>query len=427
MIDPKLIRADLAGVVKNLKRRGFKLSLGEVTVLETRRKDLQVKTQELQGVRNNSSKAIGQAKAKGEDTAPLFAAVAEIGDQLKDTEAELSEVMEKLNDILIGVPNLLHSSVPEGIDENDNVEVSSWGEPRKFDFIAKDHVDLGADLGGMDFETASKISGSRFGLLSGHLARMHRALIQFMLDTHTTEHGYTETYVPYLVNEESLRGTGQLPKFEKDLFKMDGGPYYLIPTAEVPLTNIVRDVIIENNDMPRKFVAHTPCFRSEAGSYGKDTRGMIRQHQFEKVELVQIVRPQDSYDVLEELTGHAANILKALNLPYRVVNLCSGDVGFSSAKTYDLEVWLPGQNAYREISSCSNFEAFQARRMMARMRDPVSNKPVLVHTVNGSGLAVGRALVAVIENYQNADGSITVPDVLQPYMNDLEVIPSAAK
>ena len=296
MIDQKLIRADLGGVVKNLKRRGFKLSLGEVTVLETRRKDLQVKTQELQSVRNNSSKAIGQAKAKGEDTAPLFAAVAEIGDKLKDAEAELNEVMEKLDEIFIGVPNLLHPSVPEGIDENDNEEVSSWGEPRNFDFIAKDHVELGENLGGMDFETAAKISGSRFGLMSGHLARMHRALIQFMLDTHTTEHGYTETYVPYLVNEESLRGTGQLPKFEKDLFKMDGGVYYLIPTAEVPLTNIVRDVIIENNDMPRKFVAHTPCFRSEAGSYGKDTRGMIRQHQFEKVELVQIVCPQDSYD-----------------------------------------------------------------------------------------------------------------------------------
>jgi seryl-tRNA synthetase len=423
MIDPKLIRADLAGVVKNLSRRGFKLSLGKVTVLETRRKNLQVKTQELQSLRNNSSKAIGKAKASGEDTKPLFAAVAEVGDKLKDAEAELNEVQEKLEEIFIGVPNLLHSSVPEGIDENDNEVVRSWGEQPKFDFIAKDHVDLGADIGGMDFETAAKISGSRFGLLNGHLARMHRALIQYMLDTHTTEHGYTETYVPYLVNEESLRGTGQLPKFEKDLFKMDGGVYYLIPTAEVPLTNIVRDVIIENNHMPRKYVAHTPCFRSEAGSYGKDTHGMIRQHQFEKVELVQIVCPQDSYDVLEELTGHAANILEALKLPYRVVNLCSGDVGFSSAKTYDLEVWLPGQNAYREISSCSNFEAFQARRMLARMRDPVTNKPVLVHTVNGSGLAVGRALVAVMENYQNVDGSITVPDVLRPYMNELEVIP----
>ena len=423
MIDPKLVRADLAGVVKNLKQRGFNLSLGKVTVLETRRKDLQVKTQELQSLRNNSSKAIGKAKANGEDTKPLFAAVADIGDRLKDAEAELIEVQEKLEEIFIGVPNLLHSSVPEGIDENDNEEVSRWGEPRKFDFIAKDHVDLGEALGGMDFETAAKISGSRFGLLNGHLARMHRALIQFMLDTHTAEHGYTETYVPYLVNEESLRGTGQLPKFEKDLFKMDGGVYYLIPTAEVPLTNIVRDVIVESDNMPRRYVAHTPCFRSEAGSYGKDTRGLIRQHQFEKVELVQIVRPQDSYDALEELTGHAANILKALGLPYRVVNLCSGDVGFSSAKTYDLEVWLPGENAYREISSCSNFESFQARRMMARMRDPVSNKPVLVHTVNGSGLAVGRALVAVMENYQNADGSITVPDVLKSYMNDLEVIP----
>ena len=424
MIDPKLIRADLPGVVKNLSQRGFKLSLGKVTVLETRRKDLQVKTQELQSLRNNSSKAIGQAKAKGEDTKPLLAAVAEIGDKLKDAEAELKEVQEKLDEIFIGVPNLLHSSVPEGIDENDNEIVRLWGEKPEFDFIAKDHVDLGENLEQMDFETAAKISGSRFGLLCGPLARMHRALIQYMLDTHTTEHGYTETYIPYLVNEESLRGTGQLPKFEKDLFKMDGGVYYLIPTAEVPLTNIVRDVIIEDSYMPRKYVAHTPCFRSEAGSYGKDTRGMIRQHQFEKVELVQVVRPQDSYDVLEELTGHAANILEALKLPYQVVNLCSGDVGFSSAKTYDLEVWLPGQNAYREISSCSNFEAFQARRMLARMRDPETNKPVLVHTVNGSGLAVGRALVAVMENYQNEDGSITVPDVLRPYMNELEVIPS---
>ena len=426
MIDSKLIRADLAGVVKNLSRRGFKLSLGKVTVLETRRKDLQIKTQELQSLRNNSSKAIGKAKASGEDTKPLFAAVAEVGDKLKDAEAELKEVQEKLDEIFIGVPNLLHSSVPEGIDENDNEVVRSWGEPPKFDFIARDHVDLGEKLDQMDFETAAKISGSRFGLLSGHLARMHRALIQYMLDTHTTEHGYTETYVPYLVNAESLRGTGQLPKFEKDLFKMEGGGYYLIPTAEVPLTNIVRDVIVEDNYMPRKYVAHTPCFRSEAGSYGKDTRGMIRQHQFEKVELVQIVRPNESYDALEELTGHAANILEALKLPYQVVNLCSGDVGFSSAKTYDLEVWLPGQNAYREISSCSNFEAFQARRMLARMRDPVTNKPVLVHTVNGSGLAVGRTLVAVLENYQNEDGSITVPEVLIPYMNGLEVIPCTA-
>jgi seryl-tRNA synthetase len=424
MIDPKLIRVDLAGVVKNLSRRGFKLSLGKVTVLETRRKDLQVKTQDLQSLRNNSSKAIGQAKAKGEDTKPLLAAVAEVGDKLKDAEAELKEVQEKLDEIFIGVPNLLHSSVPEGIDENDNEVVRSWGGKPEFDFIAKDHVDLGEQLEQMDFETAAKISGSRFGLLCGHLARMHRALIQYMLDTHTTEHGYTETYIPYLVNEESLRGTGQLPKFEKDLFKLDGGVYYLIPTAEVPLTNIVRDVIIEDSCMPRKYVAHTPCFRSEAGSYGKDTRGMIRQHQFEKVELVQVVRPQDSYDALEELTGHAANILEALKLPYQVVNLCSGDVGFSSAKTYDLEVWLPGQNAYREISSCSNFEAFQARRMLARMRDPETNKPVLVHTVNGSGLAVGRTLVAVMENYQNEDGSITVPDVLRPYMNELEVIPA---
>jgi seryl-tRNA synthetase len=348
--------------------------------------------------------------------------VADMGDKLSDAEAELREVQMQLDEILMGVPNLPHDSVPVGIDENDNQQVRRWGEPRSLDFEPRDHVDLGAMAGGMDFETAAKITGSRFSLLSGPLARMHRALIQFMLDTHTTEHDYTETYVPYLVNADSLRGTGQLPKFEEDLFRMGEGGYYLIPTAEVPLTNIVRDVIVEDEDMPRKFVAHTPCFRSEAGAYGKDTRGLIRQHQFEKVELVQVVRPEESYAALEALTGHAEKILQALGLPYRVMTLCSGDMGFSSAKTYDLEVWLPAQNTYREISSCSNFEDFQARRMLARYRPADGSKPVLVHTLNGSGLAVGRTLVAVMENYQNADGSITVPEVLRPYMGGMEVL-----
>ena len=422
MIDPKLLRNNLDMVVKKLADRGFKLELAKVANLENKRKELQIRTQDLQSLRNNSSKAIGKAKANGEDPAPLLAAVADMGDKLKVAEAELNEVQSALEEILIGVPNLPHDSVPVGIDENDNQVIEKWGEPKEFDFKIKDHVDLGKDLDQMDFETAAKISGSRFSLLNGPLARMHRALTQFMLDTHTSEHGYTETYVPYLVNDESLRGTGQLPKFEQDLFKMDNGIYYLIPTAEVPVTNIVRDVIIDDDYMPRKYVAHTPCFRSEAGSYGKDTRGMIRQHQFEKVELVQIVEPEDSYEALEELTRHARYIMEALDLPYRVVALCTGDIGFSAAKTYDLEVWLPGQQAYREISSCSNFGDFQARRMMARWRNPATGKPELVHTLNGSGLAVGRALVAVMENYQNADGSITVPEVIRPYMNGLETI-----
>jgi seryl-tRNA synthetase len=425
MLDPKLIRSELDVVAEKLARRGFTLDVAKLTELENKRKDLQISTQDLQRLRNSSSKTIGQAKANGEDTGALLAAIADLGDKLRDAEAELNEIQAQLNDILMGVPNLPHHSVPLGIDENDNEEVRRWGEPKAFGFEVKDHVDLGGGVDGMDFETAAKITGSRFSLLSGPLARMHRALIQLMLDTHTTEHGYTETYVPYLVNADSLRGTGQLPKFEEDLFQMGDGGYYLIPTAEVPLTNIVRDVIIENDDMPRKFVAHTPCFRSEAGAYGKDTRGLIRQHQFEKVELVQVVRPEDSYAALEELTGHAEKILQALKLPYRVMNLCSGDMGFSSAKTYDLEVWLPAQNTYREISSCSNFEDFQARRMLARYRATSGDKPELVHTVNGSGLAVGRTLVAVMENYQNADGSITVPEVLRPYMGGLETISAA--
>ncbi|NOX75773.1 MAG: serine--tRNA ligase [Gammaproteobacteria bacterium] len=423
MLDPKLLRSDLDAVAEKLARRGFTLDVAHIRELETQRKALQVETQELQSLRNNSAKAIGRAKANGEDVEPLLAAVADLGEKLKAADEALQKVQQALDDIAMGVPNLPHDSVPLGIDENDNVEIRRWGKPGTFDFTVKDHVDLGTDIGGMDFETAAKIAGSRFSLLSGPLARMHRALIQFMLDTHTGgSHGYQETYVPYLVNEDSLRGTGQLPKFAEDLFQTQDGGYSLIPTAEVPLTNIVRDTITENADMPRKFVAHTPCFRSEAGSYGKDTRGLIRQHQFEKVELVQVVRPADSYAALEALTQHAENILQALVLPYRVMTLCTGDTGFSSAKTYDLEVWLPAQNTYREISSCSNFEDFQARRMKARWRDPATGKPALVHTVNGSGLAVGRTLVAVMENYQRADGSITVPERLQPYMGGLDVI-----
>ncbi len=422
MLDPKLIRTELNVVAKKLANRGFILNVEKLATLEEQRKELQVRTQDLQRLRNNSAKAIGKAKANGEDTAPLLAAVADMGDKLNDGEAGLRAVQQELDSILMGVPNLPHDSVPIGIDENDNQQVRRWGEPRDFDFEPRDHVELGEGLAGMDFETAAKITGSRFSMLSGSLARMQRALIQFMLDTHINEHGYTETYVPYLVNDDSLRGTGQLPKFAEDLFQMSDDGYYLIPTAEVPLTNIMRDVIVDGDDMPRKFTAHTPCFRSEAGAYGKDTRGLIRQHQFEKVELVQIVRPEDSYNALEALTGHAEKILQALNLPYRVMTLCSGDMGFSSAKTYDLEVWLPAQNTYREISSCSNCEDFQARRMLARYRPADGGKPVLVHTVNGSGLAVGRALVAVMENYQNADGSINVPEVLQTYMGGMETL-----
>ncbi len=423
MLDPKLIRNDLEGTAEKLERRGFKLDSEKLATLEAERKKLQVETQDLQSLRNNSAKSIGRAKASGEDVAPLLAAVADLGDKLKDVELRLNDIQQQLNEILMGVPNVPHASTPLGIDENDNQEVRRWGEPTELGFEPRDHVDLGAGLGQMDFETAVKIAGSRFTLLSGPLARLHRALTQFMLNMHADEHGYRETYVPYLVNSDSLRATGQLPKFGEDLFRMgDDGDYYLIPTAEVPVTNIVRDEIIEADRMPLKFVAHTPCFRSEAGSYGKDTRGMIRQHQFEKVEMVQVVRPADSYNALEELTRHAERILRELVLPYRVVSLCTGDLGFSAAKTYDLEVWLPGQQKYREISSCSNFEDFQARRMKARWRDPEAGKPQLVHTVNGSGLAVGRTLVAVMENYQNVDGSITVPEALRPYMGGLEAI-----
>ena len=422
MLDPKKLRSDLEGMAKALRRRGFDLDVARLSELESRRKALQVLTQELQNARNTESKAIGKAKAAGEDIQPLLDAVADLGERLKVANDGLSETQEALREIALNTPNLPDESVPDGVDENDNREERRWGEPTPFEFETKDHVDLGAALGVLDFDAAAKLTGARFTVMSGPLARMHRALAQFMLDVHTTEHGYTETYVPYMVNPDSLYGTGQLPKFAEDLFRLEGTDYHLIPTAEVPLTNLVRDVIVDPDDMPRRYVAHTPCFRSEAGSHGKDTRGMIRQHQFDKVELVHIVKPDDSFDALEELTGHAESILQRLGLPYRVVTLCAGDMGFSATKTYDLEVWLPGQQKYREISSCSNMGDFQARRMQARWRNPETGKPELVHTLNGSGLAVGRTLVAVMENYQQADGSIEVPEVLRPYMGGLAVL-----
>jgi seryl-tRNA synthetase len=423
MLDPKLLRADIDSVASKLKRRGYELDVEAFNKLEEQRKAIQVETQNLQNERNTRSKGIGQAKAKGEDIQPLLDEVASLGEKLKTAESELNKIQSQLEEILFGIPNIPDDSVPDGNSETDNVELRRWGTPAELDFEPKEHFDLGSAKGLMDFEVAAKLTGSRFVVLSGPLARMQRALEQFMLDTHTQEHGYSETYVPFMVNRDSLFGTGQLPKFEEDLFALKGDSnYYLIPTAEVPLTNLVRDVIVDDEYMPRKWVAHTPCFRSEAGSYGKDTRGMIRQHQFEKVELVQAVRPADSYDVLEELTGHAEKILQKLGLPYRVMSLCAGDMGFSSAKTYDLEVWLPGQGTYREISSCSNFEDFQARRAQARWRNPETGKPELVHTLNGSGLAIGRTLVAVMENYQDAEGNITIPEVLRPYMGDIEKI-----
>jgi len=421
MLDPRLLRNDLQATADRLIRRGVQLDLQQITTLEAKRKQLQVAAQELQNQRNSRSKQIGQAKAAGQDIQPLLDEVADLGERLKQAQEELDEVQQALREISLGIPNLPHPSVPDGTDESDNREERRWGSPPRFDFEPRDHVDLGVLSGWMDFEVAAKLTGSRFVTLQGPLARMQRALIQFMLDTHSSEHGYTETYVPYLVNADSLQGTGQLPKFEQDLFRLSGElRYYLIPTAEVPVTNLVRDEIIEDGDMPRRWVAHTPCFRSEAGSYGKDTRGMIRQHQFEKVEMVQVVRPDESYQALEQLTNHAEIILQKLGLAYRVVTLCTGDLGFSAAKTYDLEVWLPGQGAYREISSCSNFEDFQARRLQARWRNPETGKPELVHTLNGSGLAVGRTLVAVLENYQRADGSIGVPEVLRAYMGGME-------
>lgn len=420
MLDPKLLRTDIQSVADKLAKRGFSFDVPAFNALEAQRKDLQTRTQDLQTERNNKSKNIGKAKSQGQDVQPLLDEVAHLGDALDAAKKQFDEVQAKLDALLMTIPNLPHESVPVGKDEHGNVQVRIWGEPTKLAFTPKDHVELGAPNNWLDFETAVKITGSRFAVMRGNMARLHRALIQFMLDLHTTEHGYQEVYVPYLVNADSLRGTGQLPKFEQDLFKLSGeSEYYLIPTAEVPVTNIVRDEIIDGDKMPLRFVCHTPCFRSEAGSYGKDTRGMIRQHQFEKVELVQMVKPEDSWDALEQLTGHAETVLQKLNLPYRVMALCTGDMGFSSAKTYDLEVWLPGQQAYREISSCSNFGDFQARRMSARWRNPATGKPELLHTLNGSGLAIGRTLVAILENYQQADGSIRVPDVLQQYMGGM--------
>jgi len=417
MIDPKLLRQATADVAANLARRGFAFDAAGYLALEERRKLLQVETEELRNERNTSSKEIGKAKAAGEDIAPLLEAVKELGEKLEGHEAELQSIQVELRSIELGLPNLLQDDVPDGKDESDNAEIRRWGEPTDFDFGPKDHIELGEALGMLDFESASKISGSRFVVLRGQLARMQRALIQFMLDTHTSEHGYEEAYVPYLVQSEALIGTGQLPKFGEDLFQTTTEtPFYLIPTAEVPVTNFARDMIFDADELPLRYTAHTPCFRSEAGSYGQDTRGMIRQHQFEKVELVQLVAADASFDALEELTGNAETILQRLRLPYRVVALCAGDVGFGAAKTYDLEVWLPGQETYREISSCSNCTDFQARRMQARRRNPETGKPELIHTLNGSGVAAGRALIAVMENYQQADGSIRVPDVLQPYM-----------
>ncbi|HDK38287.1 MAG TPA: serine--tRNA ligase [Thiolapillus brandeum] len=423
MLDPKLLRTNLQTVAATLKRRGMELDTAAIEKLEAQRKELQVRTQELQNERNTRSKSIGKAKAAGEDIQPLLKEVASLGDALKEAENALKQLQEELRDIILGLPNLPDDSVPDGRDEEDNREERTWGEIPQFDFEPRDHVDLGEALGGLDFASAAKITGSRFTVMHGKMARLHRALTQFMLDQHTTEHGYRETYVPYMVNADSMTGTGQLPKFAEDAFKLEGEHgYYLIPTAEVPLTNLLRDEILDADALPFKVVAHTPCFRSEAGAYGKDTRGMIRQHQFDKVELVQAVRPEDSFNALEELTAHAETILQKLGLAYRVVTLCTGDLGFSATKTYDLEVWLPGQGKYREISSCSNFLDFQARRMQARWRNPETGKPELLHTVNGSGLAVGRTLVAVLENYQQADGSIRVPEELQSYMGGVELI-----
>lgn len=422
MLDLKLLRTEPQEVAKGLARRGFQLDVGLLETLEAERRQAQLDAQTLQTERNARSKMIGKAKASGEDIAPLLAEIDNLGDQHKAAETRLAKVLEQLNDLAMGIPNIPQADVPAGKDEADNVEVSRWGTPRQFDFEPKDHVDLGAGLQQMDFETAAKITGARFVTLTGQLARLQRALIQLMLDTHITEHNYTETYVPYLVNADSLRGTGQLPKFAEDLFAVDDGQLYLIPTAEVPVTNIVRDSIVDAAQLPLKFVAHTPCFRSEAGSHGRDVRGLIRQHQFEKVELVQIVAPEASAEAHEQLTGQAEKILQMLDLPYRKMLLCTGDMGFASTKTYDLEVWLPSQNTYREISSCSNFGDFQARRMQARWRNPETGKPELVHTLNGSGLAVGRTLLAILENHQQADGSVIIPEPLRAYMGGVDKI-----
>ena len=428
MLSKKQLRNEIKKVAELLQRRGFTFDIEQYNNLETERKQLQIETQDLQNERNVQSKSIGMAKANGENIEPLLKQVANLGEKLESAKNKLTEVQNQIDEIELTLPNIPHESVPDGASEDENVEVLKWGNPRSFDFEIKDHVDLGKNLG-LDFKSAAKISGARFSVIKGDLAKLHRALIQFMLDTHTEHHGYSEVYVPYLVNADSLLGTGQLPKFEEDLFKThlhgeegDAKALYLIPTAEVPVTNLVRDSIIDENDLPIKYVAHTPSFRSEAGAYGKDTRGLIRQHQFEKVELVQIAKAEDSYKILEELTQDAESILKALELPYRKVILCAGDLGFSSAKTYDLEVWLPGQNAYREISSCSCFEDFQARRMKLRYKNSNSEEMELLHTLNGSGLAVGRTFVAILENYQEEDGSVTIPNVLRPYMNGKTVI-----
>jgi seryl-tRNA synthetase len=428
MLSKKQLRNEIKKVAELLQRRGFTFDIEQYNNLETERKQLQIETQDLQNERNVQSKSIGMAKANGENIEPLLKQVANLGEKLETAKNKLTEVQNQIDEIELTLPNIPHESVPDGASEDENVEVLKWGNPRSFDFEIKDHVDLGENLG-LDFKSAAKISGARFSVIKGDLAKLHRALIQFMLDTHTEHHGYSEVYVPYLVNADSLLGTGQLPKFEEDLFKTylhgeegDAKSLYLIPTAEVPVTNLVRDSIIDENDLPIKYVAHTPSFRSEAGAYGKDTRGLIRQHQFEKVELVQIAKAEDSYKILEELTQDAESILKALELPYRKVILCTGDLGFSSAKTYDLEVWLPGQNAYREISSCSCFEDFQARRMKLRYKNSNSEEMELLHTLNGSGLAVGRTFVAILENYQEEDGSVTIPNVLRPYMNGKTVI-----
>ncbi len=420
MIDPQLLRNHLQEVATRLAQRGFQLDTQALEQLESERKQLQLQTQALQQQRNEKSKRIGQTKARGEDSQPLLTEVSALGERLKETETQLEQTLRALGDILLGVPNLPHESVPVGSSEADNVEVRCWGEPPKFDFPPKDHVDLGERLGAMDFAAAARIAKSRFVVLSGPLARLQRALIQFMLDLHTREHGYKEVYVPFLVNAEAMQGTGQLPKFEADLFAVREQGLYLIPTAEVPVTNLAREQIIADQ-LPLSFVCHSPCFRSEAGSYGKDTRGMIRQHQFEKVELVRLVAPEQSYQALVELTAHAEAVLQRLGLHYRVVSLCTADLGFASAKTYDLEVWMPAQQRFREISSCSNFEAFQARRMKARWRDPETGKPELLHTLNGSGLAVGRTLIALMENFQRQDRSIRIPEALQPYFGAAQI------
>ena len=427
MLDPKFLRNDLDVTAERLATRGFILEVDNLTKLEEKRKSLQVETEDLQASRNAISKSIGQAKARGEDTSSIMAQVGDLGVQLDAKKAELAELLQQINSISMSIPNLPDESAPIGADENDNVEVRRWGTPKVFDFEVKDHLDLGEALGGLDFKSAVKITGSRFIIMRGQIARLNRALGQFMLDLHTTEHGYSETYVPLLVNEDSLLGTGQLPKFGEDLFHTkpateEGQGLSLIPTAEVPLTNYVRDMIVDESELPIKMTALTSCFRSEAGSYGRDTRGLIRQHQFDKVELVQIAHPDNSMHALDEITAHAEKVLQLLNLPHRTMVLCTGDMGFGSSKTFDIEVWLPAQNTYREISSCSNMKDFQARRMQARYRSKVDNKPALLHTLNGSGLAVGRTLVAVLENYQNQDGTITVPEVLRSYMGGLSVI-----